>query len=96
MHVASVESSYSTTDPGVVYSTAWFAADMVWYPEIAGAVSPHLLADLFFDYLLDRQVIPGILEHTSSIGMVLASVLSIRLSAEPENRFRELRECIWV
>ena len=59
---------------------------MIWYPEIAGVLSPHILADLFFDCLLDRQVIPGRLEHASSIGMALASVLSVHLSMEPQNQ----------
>ena len=74
----------STTDPDVIFSTVRFAADMILYPEIAGPLSPHVLADLFFDCLLDGQVIPGKSEHASSIGMALASVLSIHLSMEPE------------
>jgi len=73
----------STTDPDVIFSTVRFAADTILYPEIAGALSPHVLADLFFDCLLDGQVIPGKSEHASSIGMALASVLSIHLSMEP-------------
>ena len=76
---------YSTTDPDVILSTVQFAADMIWYPEIAGALSPHTLANLFFDCLLDGQVIPGKVEHASSIGMALASVLSIHLITEPES-----------
>ena len=75
---------YSTTDIDVIFSTVLFAADMIWYPEIAGALSPHILADLFFDCLLDGRVIPGKLEHASSIGMALASVLSIHLCINPE------------
>jgi len=70
----------STTDPEVILSTVRFAVDMIWYPEIAGAVLPHTLADLFFDCLLDGQVIPGKSEHASSIGMALVSVLSVHLS----------------
>ena len=70
----------STTDIDVIYSTVRFAADMVWYPEIAGAVSPRVLVDLFFDCFLDGKVIPGKLEYASSIGMALASVLSAQLS----------------
>ena len=81
----------STTDTDVIFSTVRFAADMVWYPEIAGALSPHILAELFFDCLLDGRVIPGEVEHASSIGMALVSVLSIHLIIEPENRtLREL------
>ena len=73
----------STTDVDVIFSTVRFAADTIWYPEIARALSPHILANLFFDCLLDGWVIPGKSEHASSIGMALASVLSIRLSMEP-------------
>jgi len=75
----------STTDTDVIFSTVRFAADTIWYPEIAGALSPHILADLFFDCLLDGWVIPGKEDHASSIGMALASVLSIRLITEPED-----------
>ena len=86
---------HSTTDADVILSTVRFAADMIWYPETAGALSPRILADLFFDCLLDGQVIPGKSEHASSIGMALASVLSIHLSIEPENHAqRELCESI--
>jgi len=76
---------HSTTDADVIFSTVRFAADMIWYPEIAGALSPSILADLFFDCLLDGRVIPGKEEHASSIGMALASVLSTHLSIGPEN-----------
>ena len=74
----------STTDMDVIFSTVHFAADTIWYPEISGALSPHILADLFLECLLDGRVIPGKLEHVSMIGMALASVLSIQLSVEPE------------
>ena len=74
----------STTDSDVIFSTARFAADMIWYPEIADAISPRILADLFLDCLMDGRVIPGKLEHASVIGMALASVLSIQLSLEPK------------
>ena len=80
----------STTDTDVIFSTVRFAADMIWYPEIVGAVSPHVLADLFFDCLLDGEVIPGKLEYASSIGMALASVLSIQLGLDP--RAEDLQE----
>ena len=76
----------TSTDSDVIYSTARFAADVIWYPEIAGALSPHVLADLFFDCLLDGQVVPGKSEHANSIGMALASVLSARLATEPDNQ----------
>lgn len=75
----------STTDVDVIHSTVRFAADTIWYPEIAGVLSPHILADLFFDCFLDGLVIPGKLEHAGSIGMALASVLSIQLTMEPES-----------
>ena len=74
---------YSTTEVDVIFSTVRFAADMIWYPEIAKALSPYILAELFFDCLLDGRVILGKSEHASSIGMALASVLSIHLSMEP-------------
>ena len=70
-----------TTDNDVIYSTARFAADMTWYPEIAGALSPVILAENFLECLLDGRIIPGRLEHASAIGMALASILSI--SAQP-------------
>ena len=73
----------STTDTDVIFSTVRFAADMIWYPEIAGALSPHILANLFFDCLLDGRVVPGKLERASSIGMALASVLSTQLTIDP-------------
>jgi len=76
----------STTDTDVIFSTVRFAADMVWYPEIAGALSPHVLTDLLSDCILDRQVIPSKSGHASSIGMALASVLSIQLNMEPEDK----------
>ena len=85
----------STTDTDVIYSTVRFAADIIWYPEIVGALSPHVLAGLFFDCPLDEQVVSGKSEHASSIGMALASVLSTQLTMEPENQaLRELCERI--
>ena len=75
---------YSTTDSDVIYSTVRFAADTIWYPEIARAISPHILASLFFDCFLDKQVIPDKSEQAISIGMALVSVLSIHLIVEPE------------
>ena len=75
-----------TTDPDVISSTARFAADTIWYPEIVGVVSPHALADLFFDCLSNGQVIPGKFDHASAIGMALALVLSTYLILEPESQ----------
>jgi len=76
----------STTDTDVIYSTVRCAADMPWYPEIAEALSPHILAELFFDCLLDGKLVPGKLEHASSIGMALASVLSTQLTIKHEDQ----------
>ena len=86
---------YSTTDSDVIYSTVRFATDTIWYPEIARAISPRILANLFFDCLLDGQVIPDKSEHATSIGMALVSVLSIHLSVETEGEgLKELCERI--
>ena len=86
---------YSTTDTDVIFSTVRFATEVIWYPGIAGTLSPHVLADFFFDCLLDGRVIPGKVEYASSIGMALASVLSIQLITEPKNPvLRELCERI--
>jgi len=74
---------HSMTDPDVILSTVRFAADTIWYPEIAGALSPHILADLFFDCLLDGRVIPAKEEYAISIGMALVSVLSTQLTVGP-------------
>ena len=55
-----------------------------WYPEIAGVLSPHTLADLL-DCFLDSEIIPGESEHAISIGMALMLVLSVQLNMEPES-----------
>ena len=75
----------STTDNDVILSTVHFAADTVWYPATAGILSPHDLVDLLFDCISDRRVIPGKSEQALATGMTLVSVLSIRLSMEPES-----------
>ena len=75
-----------TTDNDVIHSTARFAADMIWYPEIAGALSPVILADLFLECLLDDRATPGRLEHANAIGMALPSIPSIQLSLEPQRK----------
>ena len=75
---------YSTTDSDMIFSTVRFAADIIWYPEIAGALSPHILVDLFSECLVDRRVVVGRAEQAGSIGMALALVLGIQLSVEPE------------
>ena len=76
----------STTDPDVILSTVRFIADTIWFPEIARAISLQVLADLFFDCLLERRVIPGKEEHAISTGMALASVLSIQLCIDPRSQ----------
>jgi len=87
---------HSTTDADVIFSTVRFAADTIWYPEIAQVLSPHILADLFFDYLLDGRVAAGKSEHVSAVGMALASVLSIQLSIEPDREdLKELSDCLY-
>ena len=84
---------YSTTDGDMIFSTVRFAADIIWYPDIAGALSPHILTDLFSECLVDRRVVVGRAEQASSIGMALALVLGIQLSVEPErNDLEELCE----
>jgi len=84
-----------TTDVDVIFSTVRFVADTIWHPEIARALSPHILADLFFDCLWNGRVMHGRSEHASSIGMALASVLSIRLSTgSGDEGLGELRERI--
>jgi len=84
-----------TTDSDVIFYGARFAVDTTWYPEIAGVLSPRVLAKLFIECLLDGRVIPGRLEHASVIGMALASVLSIQLCMEPEREdLRRLSESI--
>ena len=86
-----------TADDDVLLPTARFAADTIWYPEVVGIVSPHVLADLLFDCLLNGNVIPAKLEHADAIGMALASVLSTRLVIEPESQeLVGLCERIWT
>ncbi|KAF9781595.1 hypothetical protein BJ322DRAFT_1127743, partial [Thelephora terrestris] len=79
-----------TTDSDVIFSTARFAGDMIWYPEIADVVSLHVLADLFFSCFLNGQVISGKLEQAIATGMALVSVVSIRLAIAPGQAIVEL------
>ena len=74
----------STTDINVIFATVRFAVDTTWCPEIAGALSPHTLADLL-DCFLDGEIIPGKSDHAISIGVALVLVLSVQLDMEPEN-----------
>jgi len=73
-----------TTDSDVIFYGAQFAADAIWHPKIASALSPHVLAKLFIECLSYGRIIPGRLEQASAIGMALASVLSIHLCTGPK------------
>ena len=44
-----------TTDNDVILSTTLFAADTIWYPETAGALSPHILSNLLLNCLLGGE-----------------------------------------
>ena len=79
-----------TTDSDVILSTVLFSANTIWYPYIASDLSPHILSNPFLECLLDGRVISGKLEHANAIGLALASILSVRLSMEPEGE--ELRD----
>lgn len=81
---------YLTTDHDVILSSVRFAADIIWYTGISGALSPYVLAELLFGYLMDKQVISGKAGQARAIAMALASVLSAQLCLEPENK--DLRE----
>jgi len=76
---------YSTTDYDVILSSVRFSADIIWYPTIAGALSPYVLAELFFGCFMDKRVLPGKVEQASAVAMALASVLSAQLCSGPEN-----------
>ena len=73
---------YSTTSTDAIYSTVQFVAVTILYPEIAGGLSPDILADPFFKCSLDGRVVPNRLEHAISIGMARVSVLVV---VKPEN-----------
>jgi len=79
-----------TTDSDVTFYGARLAVDTIWYPNLAGILSPRLLFKLFVECLSYGRVIPSKLEHANMIGMALASVLSIQLCMEPERE--DLRE----
>jgi len=83
---------YSTTDHDDILSSVCSAADTIWYPGITEALSPYVLAQLFFGCLVDRQVIPGKAEQARAIAMALASVLSAQLCLESEDKDSDLRE----
>jgi len=84
---------HSTTDADVILSTVKFAADMIWYPEIAGALSPHILADLC-ECISDgsklespRELAPQPEPMLELMGMVLNFVMQAVLCA-PSRRSR--------
>ena len=86
---------HSTTDHDVILSSVRFAADIIWYPAIAGVISPYSLTELFFGCLMDKQVRPGKVEQASAVAMALASVLSAQLCRDPGNEdLKELCERI--
>jgi len=73
-----------TTDSHVIFYGARFATEIIWYPEIAGTLSPHILAKPFVECLSYGRIIPNKLEEASVVGMALASILSIQFCIEPE------------
>ena len=75
----------STTDHDVILSSVRFAADIIWYPAIAGVLSPYVLAELLFGCFMDKQVRPGKVDQASSIAMALASVLCAQLCLDPKD-----------
>ena len=78
---------YSITDKDVILFSVRFAADIVLYPTIAKTLSPHLLADLFFECIIEEEVVRGRIDQACSAGMALASVLSIQLCLNPECQY---------
>ena len=67
----------ASTDADVLFFTFRFAAEIIWYPEIAKSLCPHRVAGFFFDCFLDGNVIPGMEERACYIASTLASVLNI-------------------
>ena len=68
----------ASTDADVLFFTFRFAAEIVWYPEIAKSLCPHRVAGFFFDCFLDGNIIPGMEERACYIGSALASILNTR------------------
>jgi len=86
---------YSTTDKDVILSSVRFAAEIVLYPAIARTLPTHILVDLLFECIFEEKIIPGKLDQACSVGMVLASVLSIQLCLDPDSpHLKELCERI--
>jgi len=71
-----------TTDSDVIFYRTRFVADAIWYPEIASALSPRVLANAGCTSY--EQVIPGKLEYLSVIGVALGLALRVRLCVGPE------------
>ena len=68
----------ASTDADVLFFTFRFAAEIVWYPEIAKSLCPHRVAGLFFDCFLDGNIIPGMEQRACYTASTLASALNIR------------------
>ena len=68
----------ASTDADVLLFTFRFAAEIVWYPEIAKSLCPHRVAGFFFDCFLDGNIIPGMEERACYTAFTLASALNIR------------------
>ena len=68
----------ASADADVLLFTFRFAAEIVWYPEIAKSLCPHRVAGFFFDCFLDGNIIPGMEERACYIAFTLASTLNIR------------------
>ena len=68
----------ASADADVLLFTFRFAAEIVWYPEIAKSLCPHRTAGFFFDCFLDGNIIPGMEERACYTAFTLASALNIR------------------
>ena len=86
---------YSTTDNDVILSSVRFASDIVLYPSLAAILPTHVLVDLLFECIFEWEILPGKSDQARSVGMALASVLSVQLCLDPESQqMEELRERI--
>ena len=68
----------ASSNADVLLFTFRFAAEIVWYPQIARSLCPHRVADFFFDCFLDGNIIPGMEERACYIASTLTSILNIR------------------
>ena len=73
----------SAADDNVFFG-AQFTVEITLYPEIAGILSPAVLASHLLSSALGRRAVPERLERTNMLGMALASVLSVQLCIDPE------------